>query len=185
MVRNSAVVKLIPFSCLSKVALVLIVLLSCAIVAYADCSNQYPGFNSSREDAVTQVTAWFGPPDKVSADHIRWPIPETTNGSSFFAILFKDNKIIGTSIFTALQGSSVAAESLLKLADDWDGSLKEEGFVFVKEGKKDDTGIKSAYKEYECKVDRRVCVRISLTKSTTSNIIATDLYTYWNDNKEK
>jgi len=185
MVRNASVVKLIPFSCLNKAVLVLIVLLSCIISAYAGCENQYPGFDSTREDAVTQVTAWFGPPDVVTAEHIRWPIPETPNGSSFFAILFKENKVIGTSIFTALQGSSIAAESLLKLAGDWDGSLKEEGFVFVKEGKKDDTGIKAAYKEYECKVDRRVRVRVSLTKSTNSNIIATDLFTYWDDNKEK
>lgn len=170
---------------MNKILTVLFCLLLSVSSAFADCAHQYPGFDSSREEIVTQVTAWFGPPDVVTAEHIRWPIPETTHKSSFFAVLFKDGKMLGTSIFTALQGSAASAEALLKLTDDWDKSLREEGFVFIKEGKKDDKDIKSVYKEYECPSDRRVCVRVSLTKSTTSNIIATDLYTYWNDNKEK
>jgi hypothetical protein len=180
MVRNSSVIKLVPFHALNKIILITITALSFSLAAFADCTHQTPPFDSSREEVVALITNWFGAPDKVTTGHIRWVLPGTTEQSSFFTVLFENEKVLGTSIFTSLVGSSTAAADLVKLADAWEESLKEEGFVFVKNGKTSLKEITSIYKEYECQADRRIRTRISLTKTTTSNVIAADVYTYRN-----
>jgi hypothetical protein len=161
---------------MKKLITVLFCLLVAASSALADCRNQVPAFDSSPDQATTQLTQWFGPPDKITKDLIRWPIPGIER--SKFTAFFTDKKLSGTLIFTAAKRSAEAAETFLKLMEDWTTSIEKEGFMFVKTGKDDSHGLKSVYKEYACNTDRRIKVRLSLSKDTTSEIISAELFTY-------
>jgi hypothetical protein len=149
----------------------------------ADCSNLTPPFGATPAEVAEIVTKWFGPPEKVTSEFIRWDIPAVERSS--FVAVFVERKLSGILIFTAAPSSPEMAEGYLKLTNGWEKNLTEEGFTFAKEGKNDSHGIKSVYKEYECRKDKRVRVRMSLGKDTASKLISAELYTYWNGNKEK
>jgi hypothetical protein len=149
-----------------------------ASLASAQCGINNPKFGDSKEKAIPFFTQELGVPNQVSKDSIMW-VQNTATGVMTTVAMFYKDKFKGIHILAAMDATKDNALVAIDLFKKMEELAKEEGFVFVKNGKDKSGTIDMMYSEYECKDDRRIKNIVTLGKDMSKLVFSVDTLTYF------
>jgi hypothetical protein len=164
---------------MKKLVVILFCLFAFASTAYSQCGVKNPAFGDTRKKADALFVETFGPPNKLTEGQTIWENKTKGGNPMATSAIYVKRKFVGFIVGTAMKATADNTLLLMDLFEEAEKIVKENGFKFIKDGKKTDEGTEFVFREYVCESDSDVKATLTIGKNKKKSMFSFDHITFY------